>query len=750
MWPFVAIVVAQAPVLLQTEPPRAFRVAQLDLSTDAGLWAEEEVAPAPVDGGSPRQLSTTVLGTRAPDTRRIAGSALTLSSSDLERRELNDIHRVVGEVPGVYFREEDGLGLRPNIGLRGANPDRSAKVTLMEDGVLLTPAPYAAPAAYFFPLVTRMVGLDLYKGPGAIRFGPQTIGGAINLRTREVPTSSLVMGDVALGTRLQAKVHGVAAAGTETWGVLAEGVFLRDDGFKVIDHGGPTGFAKSEFMLKGRISPHDAWKQRLELKATLSTEDSHETYLGLSADDFAVTPSRRYAASALDRMQWTRLSAVASWSAQPTDSLTLSAVAYRHGFDRTWNRVDRFRSGPDLFNLLAQPVRGGLDGQYLKVLRGEVDSSSPAESILVLANQRTFVSEGVQIEGKLKFDTGPLHHEVEGGARFHHDEIRRNHLATGYAMASGVLVPDGLPTSTDALNRGVARAGALHLHDTFTWGRLLVSPGLRVELIDTQFKDDLSGQASRSLQAVPLVGAGAVVALPLGLNVFGGVHQGFSPVTPGQAADVQPERALHAELGVRVPAKRRRLELVGFWSEYSNITGECTGSTGCLDDRLNRQFNGGAARILGLEALASFTFELPSRIQLAPQVTYTLTSAHFLTDFTSTNPIWGNVRAGDLLPYVPTHQGAARLVFNRDDFSASVGVEANSGFLELAGTGANEPMVPARVLLDATVSQRLGAFQLYATGTNLTNQQQVVARRPYGARPLAPLSMQVGVRAEWP
>lgn len=716
---------------------------------DAGVWAERTDERSPSDAGT-RQLSTTVVGTRAPDTRRIAGSALTLSAEDLERRALTDIHRVVGEVPGVYFREEDGLGLRPNIGLRGANPDRSAKVTLMEDGVLLTPAPYAAPAAYYFPAMARMTGLDVYKGPGSIRFGPQTIGGAINLRTREVPTSSLVKLDAALGTRLQTKLHAVAGTGTETWGLLAEGVFLHDDGFKVLDRGGPTGFSKTEFMVKGRFTPGDAWRQRVEVKATLSTEDSHETYLGLSADDFAVTPYRRYASSALDRMQWGRLSVTGSWSAQPTERLTLSAVAYRHAFDRTWNRVDRFRAGPDLFGLLVQPVRGGLDGQYLRILRGELDSSSPAESLLVLANQRTFVSEGVQVDGKLKLDTGPVHHELEGGARFHHDEIRRNHLATGYAMSGGALQRDELPVTHDALNRGLVRAGAFHLHDTLTWGRLLVSPGVRVELIETRFKDDLTGQEGRAFQAVPLLGVGAVLALPWGLNVFGGVHQGFSPVTPGQATDVQPERALHGELGVRMPTKRRRLEVVGFWSEYSNITGECTGSTGCVDDVLNRQFNGGAARIIGLEALASVTFDLPARVQLVPQLTYTLTTATFLTDFTSTNPIWGRVREGDRLPYVPTHQGAARLIFNRDDFSASVGLEASSGFLELAGPGATEPSVPPRVLLDATVSQRLGAFQLYATGTNLTNQQVLVARRPYGARPLAPLSMQVGVRADWP
>lgn len=713
------------------------------LEVDGGL----EELPAAPDGGRPYQ--TRVVGTRGPDLRRVAGSAISVSEEELERRELNDVHRVLGEVPGVYFREEDGLGLRPNIGLRGVNPDRSAKITLMEDGVLLTPAPYSAPAAYYFPLITRMVGLEVYKGPGSIRFGPQTIGGAINLRTREVPTSHLAKLDVSLGSRWQAKVHGVAAAATEGWGVLAEGVFVRDDGFKVIDGGGNAGFERADFMIKARVSPRP-WRQQLELKADLGIENSRETYLGLSANDFAETPYRRYAASATDGMRWGRQSIVGRWTAEPAEWLKLSAAVYRHGFTRTWRRVDRFRRGPELYSLLSRDVRGGIDGQYLGVLRGAVDSSSLDESIIVLENARTFVSQGVQLGAVARFTTGPVTHDLEWSGRFHHDEINRDHKAFGYATLGGALTPDGAPTAQDALNVASTRAGAMSLHDTMVWGRLLVAPGLRLELIDGAFTDRLSGRATRSLQIVPLVGAGAVVALPYGINLFAGAHQGFSPVTPGQSAEVLPERALHLESGVRLPSRRRRLELVGFWSEYSNLTGECTGSTGCVDDMLNRQFNGGAARIMGVEALASATFQLPADIELTPQLTYTFTSANFLSDFSSANPIWGDVRAGDRVPYVPTHQGSARLIVTRQALSVSVGAEASSGFLEEAGTGEGQPQVPARLLVDATASYQLGPFQLYAQGTNLTNQRLLVARRPFGSRPLAPLAFQAGLRAQWP
>jgi len=77
-----------------------------------------------------------------------AGSTFYLSEADLKVFRQDDISRILINVPGVTVQETDGFGLRPSIGMRGTNPDRSSKITLMEDGVLIAPAPYSAPAAY--------------------------------------------------------------------------------------------------------------------------------------------------------------------------------------------------------------------------------------------------------------------------------------------------------------------------------------------------------------------------------------------------------------------------------------------------------------------------------------------------------------------------------------------------------------------------------------------------------------------------
>jgi len=280
-----------------------------DFADDPDLegFDPETLAQLEAQGGFVAE--TVVVASPPLDTKRVAGAASKVDEEQLSRFEYVDIHRVLEKVPGIYLRGEDGFGLRPNIGLRGANSDRSSKVALMEDGILFAPAPYSAPAAYYFPSVNRLSGVEVYKGPAAIRYGPNTIGGAVNLLTRPVPTNGMLGElDLAAGLNLTGRAHGAFGYGTERYGVLIEGIHGRTEGFKQLDGGGSTGFDKNELMLKARAGtdPKAAVTHNVELKLGYATEDSDETYLGLTDADFLANPYRRYAASQRDRMLWNR------------------------------------------------------------------------------------------------------------------------------------------------------------------------------------------------------------------------------------------------------------------------------------------------------------------------------------------------------------------------------------------------------------------------------------------------------------
>ena len=153
----------------------------------------------------------------------------------LESFEYDNPDSVLRQVPGVYVRSEDGFGLRPNIGLRGGNSERSKKVTLMEDN-LFAPAPYSAPAAYYFPMMQRIQSVEVTKGPGSILYGPNTIGGP---ESGDADHSGIPVRSVDLSHVSTTPVRCTPGTGTqEPTGYLFEGAWVRSDGFKELMAGG--------------------------------------------------------------------------------------------------------------------------------------------------------------------------------------------------------------------------------------------------------------------------------------------------------------------------------------------------------------------------------------------------------------------------------------------------------------------------------------------------------------------------------
>ena len=256
----------------------------------------------------PRRLEElTVVGTREA---RTAGSAHVLRPRDLERMDYDNPETVVKAVPGVYARGEDGFGLRPNIGIRGASPDRSKKITLMEDGILFGPAPYSAPAAYYFPLITRMELVRVIKGPGAISFGPQTVGGAIDLVTRAIPADEDGRHRSSRsGSTATARCTATSAPAPRARATCIEGVHLALDRLQGARRRRRHRLREERVDVEGALPAVDRSARaagRSRLKLGYSDEDSRETYLGLTDADFRATRSAATRASALDRMQWHR------------------------------------------------------------------------------------------------------------------------------------------------------------------------------------------------------------------------------------------------------------------------------------------------------------------------------------------------------------------------------------------------------------------------------------------------------------
>src|SRR3970040_2168543 len=128
-----------------------------------------------------------VIGRTPAIINRIPGSETLISPSLMVNTQPLTGNEVLRKVIGVHVVDEEGIGLRTNIGIRGLDPDRSRTVLMLEDGVPIALAPYGEPEMYYTPAIDRMKSIEVLKGSGSILFGPQTIGGVINYITPSIP-----------------------------------------------------------------------------------------------------------------------------------------------------------------------------------------------------------------------------------------------------------------------------------------------------------------------------------------------------------------------------------------------------------------------------------------------------------------------------------------------------------------------------------------------------------------------------------
>ena len=381
----------------------------------------------------------TIIG-RSVELDSVSGSAYVIDEEDLDRFDYVDLRKVLNQAPGVYIREEDGYGLRPNIGIRGAAAERSQKITLMRDEVLITPAPYSAPAAYYVPNVSRVSGIEVVKGPAAVTHGPHTVGGAVNMMSMPVPSEAVGVLDLSYGTDAYYKAQGSYGGTSGNFGFLVDVLSYGADGFKSIDgHGDDTGFERTDFGLKLLYqNPDSARDHRITLLVEGGEEKADETYLGLTDADFNENPYRRYAASQLARFESEHLNLLVNYSFSFSGNTTSNLKAYFNEFDRSWNKLDGFVSGPTLQKVLQSPNQ--YRDQYF-VLTGLKDSSlADDETLDVTNNDRSYESSGIQWSIADQRELGSVSLTSRAGVRFHSDQVERNHQPKTYFMTSQQMV----------------------------------------------------------------------------------------------------------------------------------------------------------------------------------------------------------------------------------------------------------------------------------------------------------------------
>jgi Fe(3+) dicitrate transport protein len=743
----------------------------LAFSTSSMADCQEPSQQEGIDSGPEcAQLEHITIFGAAQTARDVAGGASVITPDDLVEFETTDIVRALRRVPGVSLQIEDGWALRPNISIRGTATERSSRVTLMEDNVLIAPAPYAAPSAYYFPTFGRIRSVEVLKGPASITQGPYTVGGAVNLSSTRVPTSNIGFLQSEFGSDSTWRVHGWYGGGGDQARFLVETHQWQSDGYQVIDQSdGKTGFDKTDYLAKLGFNsdPAATIYQQFELKLQYSKEHSQQTYLGLTDRDFAGDGLRRYGASRYDEMRNKHNQIVLNWRLETQNGLGMTITGYENNTKRAWYKTEGMdfdgSDDPQSFersswsNIITAVNYGdSLGGLSADELQSILDGADTAEgSIQLRNNSREYYSRGIQMVFDTTLQSGMAFHKLQAGLRYHRDQEDRLQRNDTFQQINGQLVLNQYGLEGNAGNRiQEANAWAAYLYDRIEWNDWTLTPGLRYENIDlsrTRWQTNSEDPSSRDPENfrdsrenkfdIWLPGMGALYEINASTRIVAGIHRGFA--TPTNAPDVNPEESTNYELGVRHDAGRIDLEAIFFFNDYKNLVGVCTNSSGSDCDP-GDAFNGNGVHIPGLELTISTWFELGSEWQMPLQFVYTWMNAEFQSNFDS--GFFGEVYKGDPVPYVPENQAWVSLGLQGGPWSfylsanhiGSVCTEARCGEFDQTGSA---------TIFDFAAHYRINdSWELYALAENLADEIYIAARDPYGARPNKPQTFVVGAK----
>lgn len=603
----------------------------------------------------------------------IPGSGATIEQEDLEAARVLTVNEALRQVAGVFPRDEEGLGLRPNIGIRGLSPTRSSRTLLLEDGLPLTYGPYGDNATYSHPPIRRFERIEVLKGASQIRFGPNTVGGVVNYVTPNAPSAF--------------EGHVMIAGGDRGYGEIDADIGGEAFGTRMLVHANSTSFdgvrdnhALHFDDLYFKAQRDFGADHTLTLRLGAAEEDSQVSYSGLRADEYAANPYGNPFPN--DRFDTERYTSSLTHAWDLTDAFTLVTSAYSIYFNRDWWRQSS--NSAQRPNDASDPACGGM---------ANLNTTCGAEGRL-----REYHVYGIESRLGWEGDLFGAPTEVETGIRWHSERQNRLQINadTPTGRTPGVGVNGGIVESN--VRKVEAWSGFLTASAQF--GRFTLQPGFRIEAIEYERRNRLSGASGASDLTEIIPGLGALYEFNDNVVAYAGVHRGFAPprvedviANGGGVIDLGAEESVNWELGLRGAARPGvDFDVTAFLMEFENqiVPASVAGGVGAPLTSAGQTRHGGLEGSLQI-SLADMGAMDRDDITFRLAVTY-------IPDANFENERFSNIAGFNCAGMVPPTPGPAcvRVTGNRLPYapewiaSAAVGYERGDWFqtqLEVQHTG---------------------------------------------------------------
>lgn len=689
------------------------------------------------------QAETIIVIGQRDNLLKISGTGATIEQSDLERARVFTINEALRQVSGVFARDEEGLGLRPNIGIRGLSPIRSTKVLLLEDGIPLGYAPYGDNAAYFHPSIRRFSRIEVLKGASQIRFGPNTVGGVINYVTRRAPDKFDGKVTLSGGNRGYGEVDLEIGGPLLGFRTLFHGTAAQSDGAR---DNQDLSYSDLYFKAERQFGEnHD-----LTWRASRYSEDSQITYSGLTQAEYLANPRQNPFVN--DQFTIERAATSLTWAWDLSDTLTLKTTGYMSWFDRDWWRQSSNSSQRP--NDATDPTCGSM-----------------ANLLTTCGNEgrlREYNTYGVESRLTHLGNVGSVKLESELGLRYADERQNRIQVNadTPNGRTPGTSVNGGLREN----NLRYVTAWSGFVATKATLGKFTVSPGIRVEDIELRRVNRLNpavpigGNASLS-EVIP--GLGVTYAITPTFVAYGGVHRGFAPPrvedaisnTTGGSVNLDAEISTNYEAGVRgALAKGISADLAWFRMNFDNqivptsVAGGVGSSLTSAGKTLHQGLEAsvrGSAKDMGLMTQDDIFFRFA--LTWVADASFEGTRLSGVSGFSTTSV------SGNRLPYAPEVLLNAAVAYSFGDFAE---IQAEYVFTDqmytddlntiLPTATGQRGLIPASSIWNATLNLTPKDWKvgMFVTVKNLFDEETIVDRAR-GILPGSPRLVQAGLTARF-
>ena len=649
----------------------------------APSWADAQESGTPPSASAQTLESVTVTGNwlgsgLQNSVKTFPGARTLLDRDDIASSGAATIGDVMRRIPGVQATENSGTAgsaISLNIGVRGLTGRYSPRSTVLLDGVPLAVAPYGQPQLSFSSVsLANIDSIDVVRGAGAVRYGPQNVGGIINFKTRAVPTKPGLSGDASV------RYNDFSAGGHNAQYSAFVGTAL-DSGFGVaLLYAGQRG---SEWRAASNDRVDD-----LALKFRFGIGDNAEAYGKVSYFDVnSRTPGGLTVA---------QYDANAFQNTRPTDYWSGDRKGVDVGYINTLSNTQEFE------------VRAYYNDSFRK-------------SVLINAARtqlthqpRNYSVLGVEPRYTQRLNFGGTAHDITVGYRYLRESGDDNSFVQ--TIATGA---NGATTTFE----NETSAHAVYVDDRIAIGRWRITPGVRYERIASDRADLAAGQTitTRNNKALPSLNVAYV--LNNAATVFVNYGTSFGPVQNIQlnsqtpANPLRPELAKTAEVGGRWQDTRLRAELTVFQIRFDNQIQQVAGVTPATFQNI------GATSHKGAEAAIDYAFEKAGALGgLNVYASYTYTSAKQKSGPTAGLDVPFYSRHADTLG---ARYALAGFVFNLSSTHQSAQFSDNANTVaESANAGVGQ--VPGFRLWNAAVSWNapvLKGLQLQAGMNNLGDKR---------------------------